>query len=469
VFETQQTQELTCTGTSTVEAQKVEYKKPTYAPKLVNSETASLASKEATPPMPSKRFEVKTDSLLKPVTSNDKTARQVSETIGRINSNTIGASVPPLESGKAPQKPDDERASRRLSQTSVRMNLFEARSQTPDYAPRPREPRASSRVSERMSWHKDFEDATKNPGRDFVFKKLEGGVAAKLAQLEGKQPPGGLSRSNSTVSRSSDMYSIEAGNSRIARRGTLEGESRPGNISNVVDGSFKQKLENVTGNIAERVQKASSSDLRGLGILTTKNAVGVPQDVLDLIALSGVDQEAAINEYLQRNKLGKTKTWDLDEVQKQIKEADDLVFSGEKKDAAPLIAKVVQPANDGSPKSAPVTKNDAVSSSKKEVVAHAPQRAVSGLTSEALRLSAVDEKKRFQVDHIEDIKTPSSSSSPTNQFVGDLAETSKASNQDSAKVHTAVQEPAKNGKAISSPSTASTQTPAFNAAALPQF
>jgi hypothetical protein len=265
------------------------------------------------------------------------------------------------------------------------------------------------------------------------------------------------------------MYSIEAGNSRIARRGTLEGESRPGNISNVVDGSFKQKLENVTGNIAERVQKASSSDLHGLGILTTKNAVGVPQDVLDLIALSGVDQEAAINEYLQRNKLGKTKTWDLDEVQKQIKEADDLVFSGEKKDAAPPIAKAVQPANDGSPKSAPVTKNDAVSSSKKEVVAQAPQRAVSGLTSEALRLSAVDEKKRFQVDHIEDIKTPSSSSSPTNQFVGDLAETSKASNQDSAKVHTAVQEPAKNGKAISSPSTASTQTPAFNAAALPQF
>jgi hypothetical protein len=319
-----------------------------------------------------------------------------------------------------------------------------------------------------MSWHKDFDDATKNPGRDFVFKKLEGGVAAKLAQLEGKQPTGSLSRSNSTVSRSSDMYSIEAGNSRIARRGTLEGESRPGNISNVVDGSFKQKLENVTGNIAERVQKASSSDLNGLGILTTKNAVGVPQDVLDLISLSGVDQEAAINEYLQRNKLGKTKTWDLDEVQKQINEADNFAFFGEKKDAAPQTAKVIEPANGGSPKLAPPTKADAASG--KEVAPQAPQtRAVSGLTSEALRLAAVEEKKRFEVDHIEDIKTPSSSSSPTNQFVSPLAETSKSSAHDSAKAHTPVLEPVKNRMAVASSSTASEQTPMFNAAALPRF
>jgi hypothetical protein len=442
-----------CIGTSTVEAQKVEYKKPTYAPKIVNSETASLASKEVTPPLPSKRFEVKTDSLLKPVTSNDKTARQVSETIGRINSNAIGASVASPESVKAVQKPDDGRASRRLSQTSVRMNLFEARSQTPDYAPRPREPRPSSRVSERMSWHKDFEDAAKNPGRDFVFKKLEGGVAAKLAQFEGKQPTGGLSRSNSTVSRSSDMYSIEAGSSRIARRGTLEGESRPGNISNVVDGSFKQKLENVTGNIAERVQKASSSDLNGLGISTNRSTAGVPQDVLDMIALSGVDQEAAINEYLQRNKLGKTKTWDQEEVQRQIKEANNLALSGEKKDTAPQIAKVTQPANSDSPKPAPATKND--TAVENEAVSQAPQtRAAPGLTNESLKLAAVEEKKRFEVDHIEDIKTPSSTS-PTNQFVGVIAEASKDSKQDSAKVQTA--------------QSSGLSTPTFNAAALPQF
>ena len=348
------------TGTSTVEAQKVEYKKPTYGPKIVDSESTSLASREntpkTTPTLPSKRFEVKTDSLLKPVTSNDKTARKVSETIGRINSNAIGTSVPALDvvdsrpvtdRGRPIQSSDEIKANRRLSQPAGRSNQLETRSPTPDYTPQPRERRASSRLSDRMSWLKDLEESSKNPGRDFVFKKLEGGVAAKLAQLEGKKmeakpAPGGVSRSNSTVSRASDMYSIEAGSSRLTRRGTLEGESRPGNISDVVDGSFKQKLESVAGNLAQRVQKASSSDLNGLGIRGGA-ARGVPQDVLDMIALSGVDQEAAINEYLQQNKLGKTKTWDQDEVAKEINAASSHALFSDKKDTSSSSASVQQP------------------------------------------------------------------------------------------------------------------------------
>jgi hypothetical protein len=194
---------------------------------------------------------------------------------------------------------------------------------------------------------KDLEDPGKNAGRDFIFRKLEGGVAAKLAAFETKKDdasvtpsvsatPSGVhrSRANSNASRvpsGSEAYGIEAP-TRLSRRSTAmdvnSNDAKMGSVADVVGEGFKKKLESLTGNLANKVQEQSARDgpvapessaavARGPAALAQARK-RIPQDVLDMIALSGVDQEVAINEYLQKGDLGKTKNWDHDEIMKQL-------------------------------------------------------------------------------------------------------------------------------------------------------
>jgi hypothetical protein len=342
------------------QAQRLDYQR-SGATKVVDTDAESIASTT------SRRFEIKTNSLLSPMTktSADAAAAAVSQTISRINSNSyIGAvpspatAMPPpprsvaMDGGvtrrsvtdtvKSIQKPDDRNPSRRFSQPAMRNSYVDpgtplqlSRTPTPEAqqgAPEARPRRPSSRLSDRMSWLKDLEDPSKNSGRDYMFKKLEGGVAAKLAAFEKTKDEGpktasgtpaiGRSRTNSNASRvpSSDMYSIELP-TRLSRRTTAQdGDIKPGNVTDVVSEGFKKKLENLTGNLATKMQEQSgkeSAPVHGPAAIAQAKR-RIPQDVLDLIALSGVDQEVAINEYLQRGTLGKTKTWDHEELMKQL-------------------------------------------------------------------------------------------------------------------------------------------------------
>jgi len=96
----------------------------------------------------------------------------------------------------------------------------------------------------------------------------------------------------------------------------------------------------MTGNLATKVQEKSSapeSSIRGPAAMAQARK-RVPQDVLDLIALSGVDQEVAINEYLQQGSLGKTKNWDHEEVMKQL----EAVSEPAKKSEAIITKEVVE-------------------------------------------------------------------------------------------------------------------------------
>lgn len=372
------------------QAQRIDYQRPLGSAKIVDPDAESIAS---TTSVPSRRFEVKSSSLLTPVTktSADAAAAAVSQTISRINSNSYIGAVPTTSVTSMPsshprglgadgrrsvtdtvrtasqKRADDDNnsnssasssrnPSRRFSQPAMRNSYVEqpsppalSRTPTPEAQqlqqygmppppPEARPRRPSSRLSDRMSWLKDLDDASKNTGRDFVFRKLEGSVAAKLAAFEtkgkdegagaktvgGGTPVLGRSRTNSNASRvpSSELYGIES--SRLSRRTTAQdGELKPGNVADVVGEGFKKRLESLTGNLANKVQEQSGKEtapesaIRGPANLAQAKK-HIPQDVLDLIILSGVDQELAINEYLQRGTMGKSNNWDHEELMKQL-------------------------------------------------------------------------------------------------------------------------------------------------------
>ncbi|KAF2666558.1 hypothetical protein BT63DRAFT_311488 [Microthyrium microscopicum] len=401
------------------EAQQVQYQRPIIAPKIVDSDTASNASSSPTAAssVSSKKFEIKSVNLLTPVTltSADKQAAVVSNTISRINSNSISAPT------SAPRSNDvrrvvtdssqhrqlrgdtDERSpSRRLSQPAIRNSYISSRSvspapanlsrtPTPDLAdgpgPAPRPRRPSSRLSDRMSWLKELEDANaKQTGRDFVFRKLEGGVAAKLAAFEHKSsdvsgtstPAIGVSRRNSVnrtgpavahngITRqtsTADLYSIEGRTRRTS--------DTPGVIA--VDAGFKKKLEGVTGHLAKKVERGeevpeSSKGVRGPAALAAARKK-VPQEVLDLIMLAGVDPEVAINEYLQHGTYGKTGEWDHEEILRQI--GDMAEDKKEKLDMAKKESKVETEKKEAKTEAAIETKKIEDAPVTKEIKANAP-------------------------------------------------------------------------------------------------
>jgi len=74
----------------------------------------------------------------------------------------------------------------------------------------------------------------------------------------------------------------------------------------------------------------------------------IPQDVLDFIALSGVDPEVAIGEYLRQGTMGKTGEWEHDEVVRQIGrleggEGAEVGEKSAKKEEKTEIAKAKEP------------------------------------------------------------------------------------------------------------------------------
>jgi hypothetical protein len=155
------------------------------------------------------------------------------------------------------------------------------------------------KTAERLAWIRELEEGNKgsgNHGRDYMFNKLQGGVRDKLAKFENKQLTGGLARTDSNISRrlstSSDAYSIEQPSSnRLSRTGTI-------------DDDFRKKLEESVGN-------------------QHKKRI-IPQEVLDLVALTDGDQEAALNDYMEN--------WNQDELIKQINDAADEAIKGEDKE-----------------------------------------------------------------------------------------------------------------------------------------
>ena len=83
------------------QAQRIDYQRPLGTAKIVDPDAESIAS---TTSVPSRRFEVKTNSLLTPVTktSADAAAAAVSQTISRINSNSYIGTVPSVTSMPVP-------------------------------------------------------------------------------------------------------------------------------------------------------------------------------------------------------------------------------------------------------------------------------------------------------------------------------------------------------------------------------
>jgi hypothetical protein len=189
-----------------------------------------------------------------------------------------------------------------------------------------------------MSWLRELEESSGRAatGRDYVFGKLQGGVAAKLAALEGKgvaaaaaavPSPAALPRSDSRASNvsASEAYGIEA--APIVRSGAAAAERVPGSVADVVDDGFKRRLEGSLKAAQEQQEKAAAANKTEIapaaeaGSRVARMAAArrrVPKDVLELIALSGVDEEVAINEYLQHGNLGRTKTWDHEEIMRQV-------------------------------------------------------------------------------------------------------------------------------------------------------
>jgi hypothetical protein len=157
---------------------------------------------------------------------------------------------------------------------------------------------SGKKTAERLAWIRELEEGNKgsgNHGRDYMFGKLQGGVRDKLARFENKQLTGGLARTDSNISRrlstSSDAYSIEQPSiNRLSRTATI-------------DDDFRKKLE-------ESVENQHKKRI-------------IPQEVLDLVALTDGDQEAALNDFMEN--------WNQDELIKQINDAADEAIKGEAK------------------------------------------------------------------------------------------------------------------------------------------
>jgi hypothetical protein len=201
--------------------------------------------------------------------------------------------------------------------------------------------RASTRLaSDRLAWIKELEEGkngSKNPGRDFVLKNLQGGVADKLAKFEGKQLTGGLTRTNSTISRmsSADAYGIESSyESIMTRTSTVDTSNRASSVLTNFDDSFREKMETLAGNLASKAHEEFSNDERSHRITSKFVPVTAPQaesstkselpkEVTDFAMLSDGDPETIINDITRHGTLGRTLTWNETDIVAQINDAAD--------------------------------------------------------------------------------------------------------------------------------------------------
>jgi len=293
------------------------------------------------------RHAIREVSLLKPVGYSDTpAARTVSQTVEKLNSNkrhSMPAAMPSaLGNRRSVADIKYTLNSRSTSTPQDRRLSLQPASPAPATSSSTSQPtlsrRASSRLaSDRLAWIKELEEGKNgaaNPGRDFVLKNLQGGVADKLAKFENKQLTGGLTRTNSTISRiSADAYGIESSyGSTMTRSSTLDTSNRASSVLTNFDDSFREKMEILAGNLANKANEESSTDPKALGRVTSKfEQVGIqdetkqdlPKEVTDFAILSDGDPETTINDITRHGNLGRTLTWNETDIVKQLNDAAD--------------------------------------------------------------------------------------------------------------------------------------------------
>lgn len=317
-------------------------------------EIVSLDEAVKAPP----RHAVREVSLLKPVGySETPAALRVSRTIEQLNSNkrySMPTSLP-SELGNRRSVADikDSLASTSTSNPQDRrLSLQPASPASVTSALSSSQPplarRASSRLaSDRLAWIKELEEGkngNKNPGRDFVLKNLQGGVADKLAKFEGKQLTGGLTRTNSTISRmsSADAYGIESSyESIMTRTSTVDTSNRASSVLTNFDDSFREKMETLAGNLASKANEESGNDEKPHRMTSKFVPVTAPQaesstkselpkEVTDFAMLSDGDPETVINDITRHGTLGRTLTWNETDIVAQINDAADRALTESK-------------------------------------------------------------------------------------------------------------------------------------------
>jgi len=178
--------------------------------------------------------------------------------------------------------------------------------------------RTSTRLSDRLAWIRELEEEkniSTNPGRDFVLKNVQGGVADKLAKFEGKQVNGVLTRTNSSISRVSsvDAFGIESSQVSIkSRASTVDTSNRASSVFTNFDESFRGKMETLAGTLADRTQEESSGKEKLPSKITSKfipvrgnsETTIVPQEVIDFATLYNDNSENVINDMANHRNLG---------------------------------------------------------------------------------------------------------------------------------------------------------------------
>lgn len=314
-------------------------------------EIGSLDEAMKAPP----RHQVKEVSLLKPVGySETPSALRVSRTIEQLNANkrySMPASLPSelgtrrsvadIKDSLAPRSTSNPKDRRLSLQPSPPASTTSASSSSQHTLTR----RTSTRLaSDRLAWIKELEEGkngNRNPGRDFVLKNLQGGVADKLAKFEGKQLTGGLTRTNSTISRisSADAYGIESSyGSIMTRTSTVDTSNRASSVLTNFDDSFREKMESLAGSLVSKANEETAGEEKSLSRVTSKlipvvapkeqpeetNKQELPKEVTDFAMLSDGDPETIINDITRHAPgLGRTLTWNETDIVAQINDAAD--------------------------------------------------------------------------------------------------------------------------------------------------
>ena len=277
---------------------------------------------------------------------------QASENIPPTSSVTIGQ--PTLRNSKSMHPEAGQRYSTPVPLTQPTASTLQSSAKSGASA---RRNSSTSRTADRLAWLHELEEKNKNPGRDMVFQKLHGGVAAKLARFESQNIPlhGRVAQASSPISRTSDAYSIEAGSSSAASR-ILSNICSPastvgtsGTVMSNFDAGFKAKMESLAGNLAGKAHKENEPEALArttAGSMVPgkpKDSKYVSKDVIDIIRLSGTDTEVAVNDYVGHGNFGRTRT-----MEEELKKLNKL-SSSTSQYAAPRPKRRVAPLNTSVP------------------------------------------------------------------------------------------------------------------------
>ena len=290
---------------------------------VVQSQSANSSETTKIPP----KHEVKAVSLLKPVGSSEHpTTRNLTGTVERLNLSKRHSMPPSIPSELVNRRSvaDIKESLAHRSVSSLQERRLSLQPASPAAIP-PASPstqtllsRTSTRLSDRLAWIRELEEEkniSTNPGRDFVLKNVQGGVADKLAKFEGKQVNGVLTRTNSSISRVSsvDAFGIESSQVSIkSRASTVDTSNRASSVFTNFDESFRGKMETLAGTLADRTQEESSGKEKLPSKITSKfipvrgnsETTIVPQEVIDFATLYNDNSENVINDMANHRNLG---------------------------------------------------------------------------------------------------------------------------------------------------------------------